>query len=305
MSVISISACTGGSIIEVNDSGDNLIQNNFYYLSFTGATAEGCYKMIDYTGTTPVDGIQYYSTPFNSCTDCNDATTWLVGWCVDNSVSYIVDFGVESSGITSSEIRYLTFTGSGAPSGCYTIEAKYTGATDDGVSTLSSIYVDCPTCLSAHPTPTPTPSPTVTPTASVTPTVTPTTSKTPTPTPSSTAGSTPTPTVTPTTTATPTCTVTGTANVTPSPTPSITATNTPTQTASATPTPTPSQFGVFSANTYYEWTNQMEGSFSGGTWDASLGNVPHPINSAMEGGARGIVIDMSAVALGGFDGLNN
>jgi hypothetical protein len=47
----------------------------------------------------------------------------------------------------------------------------------------------------------------------------------------------------------------------------------------------------------------MEGSYSGGTWDSSLGNVPHP--QAYVEGTRGWVIDLSAVKLGGFNGLNN
>lgn len=126
-------------------------------------------------------------------------------------------------------------------------------------------------------TSTPTPSPTVTPTVTNTP--------------SNTASQTPTPSTT--------------AYSTPTPSPSVTPTLTPTQTTSPTPTITPSQFGVISANTFYEYTNEMEGSFSGGTWDSSLGNVPHPVNQSMTGVARGITIEMSAVALGGFDGLNN
>ena len=47
----------------------------------------------------------------------------------------------------------------------------------------------------------------------------------------------------------------------------------------------------------------MLGSFSGGTWDASLGNAPHPISVNQQ--KRVAVIDLSAITLGGFGGLNN
>jgi hypothetical protein len=64
---------------------------------------------------------------------------------------------------------------------------------------------------------------------------------------------------------------------------------------------------VFYANEYYEFTDEMFGSYSGGTAPVvpPLVNVPHPINQAMIGDQRGTVQDLSAVALGGFNGLNN
>ena len=132
-----------------------------------------------------------------------------------------------------------------------------------------------------------------------------TSSVTSTPPPSVTQTDTPSVTSTPTTTQTGTAAVTptpsGTAAVTPTPTPSITPTRTPTQ------TPTPTRFGVFYANEYYEFTDGMFGSYSGGTAPVvpPLVNVPHPINQAMIGDERGTVQDQSAVALGGFNGLNN
>ena len=79
----------------------------------------------------------------------------------------------------------------------------------------------------------------------------------------------------------------------------LTPTNTPT------PTPTPTPYGIFSANTYYEFTDEMFGSYSGGTYDPSLGQLPRPANQAMIGDERGTVYDMSAIRIGGFDGLNN
>lgn len=67
---------------------------------------------------------------------------------------------------------------------------------------------------------------------------------------------------------------------------------------------------TFSANTFYEYTNEMEGSYSGGTWDLSIGNVPHsiatkqsnPLNPSSSGDT---IVLMNTVALGGFNGLNS
>jgi hypothetical protein len=125
-------------------------------------------------------------------------------------------------------------------------------------------------------TETPTPTPTVTP--SVTPTNTPT----------GTAAVTP----------TPTNTQTGTAAVTPTPT------NTQTGTASVTPTPTPSQypFSGLSANSQYDYTLGILGSFSGGSANFSGAYAPHPIYTD----ANGVpYAQLNAITLGGFNGLNN
>ena len=63
---------------------------------------------------------------------------------------------------------------------------------------------------------------------------------------------------------------------------------------------------TFSANTYYATTNERQGSFTGGTWTASLGNVPHPAAITTSLSTTGdTVIDVSAVLIGGFNGLNN
>lgn len=59
---------------------------------------------------------------------------------------------------------------------------------------------------------------------------------------------------------------------------------------------------TISANTYYEYTIGMLGSFSGGT-APSGSTVPHPVATTAEGDDA--IIDLSAVTLGGFDGLNN
>jgi hypothetical protein len=63
---------------------------------------------------------------------------------------------------------------------------------------------------------------------------------------------------------------------------------------------------TYSANTYYEYTNQRLGSFSGGVWTSSIGNAPHPVAFSKHLSSTGdTFIDMSSITLGGFNGLNN
>ena len=61
-----------------------------------------------------------------------------------------------------------------------------------------------------------------------------------------------------------------------------------------------------SANTIYQCTNQMLGSYSGGTWESSLRNAPHPVATRNDISSTGTtVVDLSAIVIGGFNGLNN
>jgi hypothetical protein len=55
-----------------------------------------------------------------------------------------------------------------------------------------------------------------------------------------------------------------------------------------------------SVNQFYEYTAAMEGSFSGGTLPPGT-QVPHPAYAT----ENGIAIQLNAVTLGGFNGLNN
>ena len=60
-----------------------------------------------------------------------------------------------------------------------------------------------------------------------------------------------------------------------------------------------------SANTQYNYSIEILGNFSGGT--APVGSVaPHPVAISTSTGITGnTVTDLSAIALGGFSGLNN
>jgi len=55
-----------------------------------------------------------------------------------------------------------------------------------------------------------------------------------------------------------------------------------------------------SVNQNYEYTAEMLGSFSGGTLPAGT-QVPHPAYAT----ENGIAIQLNAITLGGFNGLNN
>jgi hypothetical protein len=67
---------------------------------------------------------------------------------------------------------------------------------------------------------------------------------------------------------------------------------------------------IISANTQYEYSNQISGSYSGGTWNSSLGNVPHPISYKLSNpldlySSGDTVYQMNSITIGGVNGLNN
>jgi len=167
-------------------------------------------------------------------------------------------------------------------------------------------------------TPTPTRTSSVTPTPTVTPTTSPTSTPTVTPTVTVTTTSTSTPTVTPTKTSTPTqtATLTPTPSITASPSATAAVTSTPTRTPTMTPTPsgTPSTTPtstptpsvtrnlIIEVNQQYEYTIDMLGSFSGGTAPAGS-TVPYQIMTSEDG--EEVIVQLNAISLGGFKGLNN
>ena len=269
-----IGPCVGGASINVDFNSASLptVGGN-YFLRFTGATTEGCYEILD--TAEPGDGtdvVSFMSTNYGDCVTCQAVVT-----------------PTPTTTTTPTVTPSVTSTPTDTPSVTST-------------PTSSVTPTDTPSVTS-------TPTTTQTGTAAVTPTPTPSITASNTPTPSITASNTPTPSITASSTVTPT--QTGTSPVTPTPSGTAAVTPTPTQTITpsntATPTPTPTRFGVFYANEYYEFTDGMFGSYSGGTAPVvpPLVNVPHPINQAMIGDQRGTVQDQSAVALGGFNGLNN
>lgn len=62
----------------------------------------------------------------------------------------------------------------------------------------------------------------------------------------------------------------------------------------------------YTVNENYEYTPDMEGSFSGGTLPPNA-VVPHPAYATNEltGNTNCVAIQLNCVTLGGFDGLNN
>ena len=109
---------------------------------------------------------------------------------------------------------------------------------------------------------------------------------------------TPTPTLGPTSTQTPTPTTTPT----PGPTSTQTPTPTTTPTATPTPTPTPTRITLISVNEQYA-TDFIDCCDVSGTTVPSDSYVPHPVWTNNDGDVS--IIQLNAVALGGFNGLNN
>jgi len=271
-----VAPCAGGSALNIEFSSTTLpVVGGNYYLNFTGATAQGCYEIVD--SAEPSTGVDEVSGPLG--TNYGDCQTCL------------------ESNPTPTPTPTPTITPSITPT-------KTTTPTPSVTTTITSTPSITPSVtptLTITSTKTPTPTPSVTASVSPTPSITPTNTRTPSVTTTNTPTTSITPSVTPTTSVTPTVTKTS--------TPTPTKTSTPTTTSTSTPTPTPTitpsqtSIGTTYVNVQYEYTNEMEGSFSGGTWNSSLGDVPHP--EAYVEGTRGWVIDLSAVRLGGFNGLNN
>lgn len=275
-----IAPCAGGSAVTVEFSASTLpVVGGNYYLYFTGETEQGCYEVVDTaepgTGTDEVTGA--LGTNYGDCVTCLE----------NNPTPSPTPTNTVTPTPTTSPTRTPTQTPT------RTVTPTVTSSITPTPTVTSSVT---PTVTRTS-TPTPTPSVTTTITPSVTPTrtVTPTLTSSVTPTPSVTSSVTPTPSVTPTRTVTPTVSPTSTV------TPTVTSTSTPTPTPTI--TPTPSNFGIFEVDVQYTYNDCYTCSGDTITRDA-----PHPVDwvpVGPNGQRQGTVIDMSAVALGGFNGLNN
>jgi len=274
-----IQPCTGGGPainVDFNTSVSSPVVGGNYFLRFTGATAEGCYEILDTAeigdGT---DLVSYMSSNYGDCVTCLAVVT-------------------PTPTVTTTPTKTPTVT---------------TTPTKTPTPSVTTTQTKTPT---QTPTNTATQNQTPTNTLTKTPTNTPSVSPTKTPTPSVTTTQTRTPNVTPTKTPTPsvTTTQTGTAGVTPTPT--VTKTQTPTQTGTpnptptTTPTPTPTSFySGISVNEFYEYTAEMLGSFSGGTLSSGT-TVPYALYvSDTNNGETIQVVQLNAISLGGQYGLNN
>ena len=239
----------------------------------------------------------------NSCT----LSTGIYIKTVDNLIStkiykLSIGGGIDCYSVTSFDVVDIAQLATYVSGPWQSCSECLTPTTPTPTASVTQTPTNTPTNTSTQ-TPTNTTTSTSTPTPTKTPTQTPTNTLTPTNT--STPTKTPTQTQTPTNTSTTTNTPTNTSTKTPTPTNTPTNTTTPTNTPTNTQTPTSSPCPVsgISVNVQYEFTNQMAGSYSGGTWDASLGNIPHPVYSSENGDCT--IIELNAVELGGFNGLNN
>ena len=271
-----IAPCSGGSGLNIDfDSASLPVVGGNYYLTFTGSTDEGCYEIVDSAEISiGVDVVNTMSINYGDCSTCLAVPTPTPTKTVTPTPTRTVT-PTPTRTVTPTPTRTVTPTPSNTP----TLTSTPTRTLTPTPTNTQTVTQTLTQTLTRTVTPTPTNTQTVTSTPTNTPTLTPTRTVTPTPTN--------TPTLTPTRTVTPT--------------PTQTLTQTLTQTPTNTPTPTP--FGVLEVDVQYEYTNEILGSYSGGTWDSSLGNAPHPISVNQQ--KRVAVIDLSAITLGGFGGLNN
>jgi hypothetical protein len=274
-----IGACSGGPAILVDFNSSSLpAVNGNYYLTFNGATADGCYDIIDNAEpSTGVDVVTTLSTDYGDCGTCLSANPTPTPTPTQTQTPTNTATNTPTPSVTATNTPTVTKTPTNTP----TVTTTQTGT----------------------PTNTPTKTPTNTPTNTATPTKTPTNTPTNTPTPSVTATQTNTPSVTATKTPTPTNTPSVTATNTPTVT--KTPTNTPTPTSTPTPSPSPYPFSGYSVDNQYAYTVEILGNFSGGSiteGGPANGFAPHPIFTD----ANGVpYAQLNGIALGGFNGLNN
>lgn len=329
-----IGSCSGGPAILVDFDSSNLpAVNGNYFLRFTGATPEGCYDIIDNAEpTTGVDVVSFMSTDYGDCATCQSVVTPTPTPTVTNTQTPTVTQTVTQTGSpTPTPSKTPSVTSTPTPS-VTTTQTPTTTQTGTPNVTPTPTTTQTPTVTQ---TVTQTGTPNVTPTNTSTPTQTVTQTGTPTGTPNVTPTntSTPTPTRTPTPTPPGFWVITdciGTSSVVEisgvSPTIGemyiftfdnnnldyncyfITDTSYGPIVATASYLSGPyvdcAECGVIytgtSVNQFYEYTAEMEGSFSGGTLAPGV-QVPHP-GFATE---NGIAVQLNAVLLGGVNGLNS
>ena len=173
-----IGPCAGGASILVDfDSSSLPAVNGNYYLTFTGATAEGCYDIIDNAEpATGVDKVLTLSVDYGDCVTCQAVVT-------------------PTPTVTTTPTRTPTpsVTATRTPTPSVT-------ATKTATPSVTPTNTITPTVTASNtPTPTQTGTPSVTATNTATPTVTTTNTSTPTQTgtPNATPTQTPTPSPTP------------------------------------------------------------------------------------------------------------
>ena len=173
-----VGACSGGPAILVDfDSSSLPAVNGNYYLTFTGATAEGCYDIIDNAEpATGVDKVLTLSVDYGDCVTCQAVVT-------------------PTPTVTTTPTRTPTpsVTATRTPTPSVT-------ATKTATPSVTPTNTITPTVTASNtPTPTQTGTPSVTATNTATPTVTTTNTSTPTQTgtPNATPTQTPTPSPTP------------------------------------------------------------------------------------------------------------
>jgi hypothetical protein len=189
-----IQPCTGGGPainVDFNTSVSSPVVGGNYFLRFTGATAEGCYEILDTAeigdGT---DLVSYMSSNYGDCVTCLAVVT---------PTPTVTTTPTRTPSVTPTTTSTPTVTPSVSPTKSQTPTPSVT-TTKTPTPSITASPTDTP---SVTPTTTSTPTPSITATQTGTPPVTPTNTTTETPTPTQTG----TPAATPNATPTPTPTI--------------------------------------------------------------------------------------------------
>ena len=90
--VIQLTACTGGSIINVLDRYDDYSTGDIGYFNFTGATESGCYEVVAMSGGSSSDTILAGNVGFTDCDECQNNILWTISSCIDELITFNTAF---------------------------------------------------------------------------------------------------------------------------------------------------------------------------------------------------------------------
>ena len=150
--VIQLTACTGGSIINVLDRYDDYSTGDIGYFNFTGATESGCYEVVAMSGGSSSDTILAGNVGFTDCDECQNSILWTISSCIDELTTSAATFDGSVSAVTGNTVYYLTFAGDLPNPGCFIVELKLPSVSGDSIGVVSSVeeYNNCSDCIASN-----------------------------------------------------------------------------------------------------------------------------------------------------------
>jgi len=143
-----ITACGGGSPIQVNDGGNSLSIGQYYYFTFIGSAVDGCYEVTGPTGPSTTDTIDLSFGSFVDCNECQNAN-FVFRDCVTGNPIYItIPSALDSLGSPTPSFSYnIALIDPLSGTGCYTY-INDINTTETGVSIPPQGSGEWPNCLS-------------------------------------------------------------------------------------------------------------------------------------------------------------